>query len=314
MREDTTGATAPVIVVHGGAGVWRDELTPEREMESRQVVKEALAQGYHCLEQGGPSAEAVELAIRVLEDSPLFNAGRGAVLTTEGTVELDAAIMEGATRRAGAVAAVRRIRNPISAARCVMERSPHVLMVGEGAEEFVKCCNMELVSPRHFVTAERKQQLQRVQDEERRRADALAEPSAHDMIGTVGAVALDNRGNLAAGTSTGGMVNKRFGRVGDTPIIGGGTYADNRTCAVSATGHGEYFIRTVAAHQVSMRMLYERLDLAAATQAVLQDIADLGGTGGLIAVDRSGVVAMRFNTDGMFRGVMKGEGVEVAVF
>lgn len=308
-------ASQYVLVIHGGAGVWRDEMSSDREKASREVMHEALRAGKDLLSSGCTAVDAVEAAVRVLEDSPLFNAGCGSVLTSRGTAELDAAIMDGATRRAGAVASVRRIRNPVSAARLVMEKSPYVLMVAKGAEEFVETVGMQLVSPRHFVTAERKDQLSRVQAEEHRRAAAMAEPSIHDMIGTVGAVALDVHGDLAAATSTGGMVNKRFGRIGDSPLIGAGTYAHNETCAVSATGHGEYFIRAVAAHQVSSLMQHKPLKLDAAAKRVISDVASLGGSGGLIAVDRSGAVAMPFNTEGMFRGVVRSDGSQcIAVF
>jgi beta-aspartyl-peptidase (threonine type) len=299
-----------VIAAHGGAGVWRNELTAEREKESREVMRAALQEGGAILKRGGTCLDAVEAAVRALEDSPLFNAGRGAVLTSDGGVELDAAIMDGATRRAGAVAAVKRLRNPISAARLIMEKSPHVLMVAEGAEDFAKLCGFELVSPKHFVTAERQEQLRRVREEERSRAN-----SARDVIGTVGAVALDIHGNLAAGTSTGGMVNKRFGRIGDSPLIGAGTYACNESCAVSATGHGEFFIRAVAAHQLAMLMRHKGLALDQAAAAVIADAASMGGRGGVIAVDRAGAVAMPFNTEGMFRGVTRSDGlIEIAVF
>jgi len=306
-------STRFVLAVHGGAGVWREELTAGRERSCREVMRAALEAGGALLEAGGSSLDGVEAAVRVLEDSPLFNAGRGAVLTGKGTAELDASIMDGATRRAGAVAVVTRIRNPIHAARLVLEKSPHVLMVGSGAEEFIRACGVRLVARRYFITAERRRQLERVRSRDRARRSR--EPDARDSIGTVGAVALDVHGNVAAGTSTGGMVNKQFGRVGDSPVIGAGTYAWNQTCAVSATGHGEYFIRAVAAHQLSALMAYRRFTLARAAAAVIDDIALLGGQGGLIAVDRAGKVAMPYNTEGMFRGcIRRNEKPTVAVF
>jgi L-asparaginase / beta-aspartyl-peptidase len=302
-----------VIVVHGGAGVWRKELTPEREKASRDGIAEALRAAESILKTNGSSLDAVEAAVRVLEDSPMFNAGKGAVLNNEGEAELDASIMEGAKRRAGAVAAVRRIKNPISAARLVMEKSPHVLLTGDGAEKFAKEQGTKLVSPSYFITPFRKEQLKRVQAQAKQQPRASID--AYDAIGTVGAVALDTSGNLAAATSTGGMVNKRFGRVGDSPIIGAGTYADNATCAVSGTGHGEFFIRAAVGHNTAALMKYKGLNLADAANGALREVANLGGTGGLIALDRAGNVAMPFNTEGMFRGVLRANGtVRIAVY
>lgn len=302
--------TNVVLVVHGGAGVWRNELNPQREKDARVALEAALRAGHAILRTNGTSLDAVEAAIRILEDSPSFNAGKGSVLTSEGTVEMDASVMEGATRRAGAVASVKRIRNPISAARAVMEKSPHVMMVGEGAEVFSKQQGLKLESPGYFVTPFRKQQWERARTNAARRASA----ASRDVIGTVGAVALDGKGNLAAGTSTGGMLNKRFGRVGDSPIIGAGTYADNKTCAVSGTGHGEYFIRATAARDVAALMEYKGATLRDAAEQVMRKIADLGGTGGVIALDAKGNIAMPFNTEGMFRGVIRADGeVSIAV-
>jgi beta-aspartyl-peptidase (threonine type) len=306
-------ATNFVLVLHGGAGVWRNELTPERERESREAMRAALMVGHGILRTNGTSLDAVEAAIRVLEDSPVFNAGKGSVLTSEGTVEMDASIMDGAGKKAGAVASVKRIKNPISAARAVMEQSPHVMMVGEGAEAFTKEQGSKLVSPSYFITPFRKEQWERAKRKPAVRRTAEAE--ARDVIGTVGAVALDARGNLAAGTSTGGMLNKKFGRVGDSPIIGAGTYANNVTCAVSATGHGEYFIRSVVAHDVSALMEYKGMSVRAASDEVIRKVGDLGGKGGFIALDRQGNLAMPFNTDGMFRGVIRASGdISIAVF
>jgi beta-aspartyl-peptidase (threonine type) len=306
----SSNAASPriLLVVHGGAGVWRTELTPGRERESRETMTRALHAGHAVLATNGTSLDAVETTIRILEDSPLFNAGKGAVLTSEGTAELDASLMEGGTLRAGAVAGVRRIKNPISAARLVMEKSPHVLMAREGAEAFVKEHGVELVSPRYFVTPFRKQELERIKDAAKAKKQTAAEPNPQQFIGTVGAVALDSSGNLAAGTSTGGMVNKRFGRIGDSPIIGAGTYAKNATCAVSCTGHGEFFIRSAVAHDVSALMEYKHLPLREAAEEALHRVGELGGKGGFIAIDRNGNIAMPFNTEGMFRGVIRENG------
>jgi len=313
VKAHAAEGTPYVIVVHGGAGVWRKELTPERERASREAMTQALRAGESILKTNGSSLDAVEAAVRVLEDSPLFNAGKGAVLNSDGNAELDASIMEGAKQRAGAVAAVHRIQNPIGAARLVMEKSPHVLLVGDGAEKFAKEQGMKLVSPRYFITPFRQEQLKRVQEQAKQRPSAALREI--DAIGTVGAVALDTRGNLAAATSTGGMVNKKFGRIGDSPIVGAGTYADNATCAISATGHGEFFIRAAVAHNVSALMKYKHLKLAEAAAEGLKGAKDLGGTGGLIALDAAGNVAMPFNTEGMFRGVLRaGEPVKIAVY
>ncbi len=308
-------ATSFVLVLHGGAGVWRNELTPEREKESREAMRAALITGHAILRTNGTSIEAVEASIRVLEDSPMFNAGKGSVLTSDGTVEMDASIMEGATKRAGAVASVKRIQNPITAARAVMEKSPHVMMVGEGAETFVKQQGAKLVPPNYFITPFRQEQWKRAKLQEKKGIKGSASTVAREAIGTVGAVALDRIGNLAAGTSTGGMLNKKFGRVGDSPIVGAGTYADNETCAVSCTGHGEYFIRSVVAHDVSVLMEYKRASLRAASEEALGKVGKLGGKGGLIALDRHGNIAMPFNTEGMFRGVIRANGeISIAVF
>lgn len=304
-----------ILVLHGGAGVWRNELTPEREKESREAMRAALMTGHAILRTNGTSIEAVEAALRVLEDSPLFNAGKGSVLTSEGTVEMDASIMDGATRKAGAVASVKRIKNPIAAARAVMEKSPHVMMVGEGAETFVKQQGVKLVPPNYFITPFRQEQWKGAKLQEKERIKRSGNTVARDAIGTVGAVALDRLGNLAAGTSTGGMLNKKFGRVGDSPIIGAGTYANNETCAVSCTGHGEYFIRSVVAHDVSALMEYKRASLRDACAEALRKVGQLGGKGGFIALDRQGNIAMPFNTEGMFRGVVRANGeISIAVF
>jgi beta-aspartyl-peptidase (threonine type) len=299
-----------VFVIHGGAGVLsKDEMTFEREKSYRAALTESLLAGYAVLKTHGTSIDAVGAAIKVMEDSPLFNAGRGAVLNRARGVELDAAIMDGATRRAGAVAAVRRIKNPIEAARLVMFNSRHVMLVGEGAEAFAGEQGIELVTQDYFITDHRLKQLERIQNEEQ--AAPGPRPirqrrQATDRLGTVGAVALDQRGNLAAGTSTGGVANKRPGRVGDSPIIGAGTYANNATCAVSATGHGEYFIRAVVAHNISALIEYAGLSLAeAAERAVKKELVEFGGEGGVIAVDPKGNIAMPFNSQGMYRGYIR---------
>lgn len=318
--DDSTAAAAPVaIAVHGGAGViLREHMTAEMEAEYRFELEAALRAGHEILVAGGSAMDAVAAAVRPLEDSPLFNAGRGAVLTSEGTAELDASIMDGETLNAGAVAGIKRVRNPILAARAVMENSPHVMMVGEGAETFVEPLGLEPVENDYFITDRRREQLRRARDQEAARGSLLAPETVdpRQLTGTVGAVALDARGNLAAATSTGGMTNKRFGRVGDSPIIGAGTYADNRSAAVSATGHGEFFIRLVLAHAISARMLYKGEDLLAAARAVIHgDLTDLGGTGGVIAIDAQGNITMPFNTPGMFRGAIDRDGeMTIAIY
>lgn len=297
---------AVAIVIHGGAGtITRNNLTPELEAEYRAKLEEALSAGHLILRNGGSSLDAVVAAITVMEDSPLFNAGKGAVFTSEGTNELDASIMDGATLQAGAVAGVKRVKNPILLARAVMEKSQHVMMAGAGAEKFAEEQGLELVDPSYFFTQRRWDQLQRAKEREAgAQLTAQAELGPDDLkFGTVGAVALDRNGNLAAATSTGGLTNKRFGRVGDSPIIGAGTYADNRSCAVSATGTGEYFIRAAVAHDICARMRYGGLTLQeAAEQVIMKELVDLGGDGGVIALDRNGNIAMPFNTEGMYRG------------
>ena len=299
------------IAIHGGAGaVPRATLSPEREQQYRAGLEAALDGGYAVLERGGPSLEAVTVAVRILEDDPLFNAGRGAALTREGAAELDAAIMDGRQQRAGAVAAVRHVKNPVELARRVMEKSRHVLLVGPGAEEFALEEGFALVPNLYFRTPERISQLEHEQRGER--VSDLVPPTQ----GTVGAVARDRDGNLAAATSTGGMTNKRPGRVGDSPIIGAGTYAKNGVCAVSATGHGEYFIRAVAAHHVCAAVEYRGLPLELAMRELLNDILrGLGGDGGLIAVGGDGELVLQFSTEGMFRGARDARGRrEIAIY
>ena len=292
------------IAIHGGAGaVPRASLSAQREQRFRAGLEAALDGGYAVLERGGSSLDAVATAVRILEDDPCYNAGHGAALTRDGAVELDAAIMDGKQMRAGAVASLRHVKNPVDLARHVMEKSRHVLLVGPGAEEFALEEGLTLVPNRYFRTAERLEQLQAEQ-----RGERVSElvPATK---GTVGAVARDDAGNLAAATSTGGMTNKRPGRVGDSPIIGAGTYAKNGVCAVSATGHGEYFIRAVAAHHVCAAVEYRGLALEEAVREMLHEVLPtLGGDGGLIAVDHAGRIAMDFSTEGMFRGARDSNG------
>lgn len=299
------------FAIHGGAGtILRSEMKPEREKEYRTKLTEALMTGYDILKKGGASLDAVEGSIRLMEDSPLFNAGKGAVFTNAGTNELDASIMDGKTRKAGAVASLKHIKNPISLARLVMEKSRHVMMVGDGAETFAKEQGMKLVPASYFYTESRWQALQRekaAEEENKKQLKDKKQQKAHAGVpsheyGTVGAVALDQRGNLAAGTSTGGISNKKWGRVGDSPIIGAGTYADNETCAVSATGDGEFFIRSVVAHDLAALIEYRGLSLQEAADAVIEKVGKLGGKGGLITLDKAGRVAMSFSTAGMYRG------------
>lgn len=312
------------LVIHGGAGtITRKNMTPEMEKAYTAVLDQALQTGYTILKNGGTSLDAVTATIQVMEESPLFNAGKGAVFTHEGKNELDASIMEGKTLKAGAIAGVTTIKSPIAAARAVMEQSEHVMLTGKGAEEFAKLRGLEIVDPRYFFTEKRWEGLQRALKAEKSQLDHTEEPAkprkSSSLIfdegkkfGTVGCVALDQYGNLAAGTSTGGMTNKRWNRVGDAPIIGAGTYANNETCAISATGHGEYFIRSVVAHDISALMAYKGLSLAAASdEVVMKKLVKMGGEGGLVAVDKDGNVSMPFNSEGMYRGYIKANGQKV---
>lgn len=285
------------IAVHGGAGTPpRGQIEPARERRYHDGLRAALDAGREVLERGGSSLDAVARAVVVLEDDPVFNAGRGAVCTRDGHHELDAAIMEGAALRAGAVCGLRHVKNPVELARAVMERSPFVMLSGSGAEEFALAEGFPLVPNEYFRTEERWQQLQRVQG-----AGGAPLPLAH--VGTVGAVALDAHGHLAAATSTGGMTAKRYGRIGDSPVIGAGTYADDRACAVSATGHGEVFLRTAVAHDICARMRYGGFSLDQAVHDVVHgELIARGGEGGVIAIDRHGRIAIDFNVEGMFRG------------
>lgn len=307
-------AVTPVLVIHGGAGVVKREMSPAKEKAVRAALAQALQSGYAQLKAGKSAVDAVAAAIVVLEDDPNFNAGKGSVFTHDGKNELDAAIMDGNTLAAGSVAGVHRVKNPILLARAVMEKSQHVMLVGDGAEEFAKQVGVELVDPSYFRTEERWQQLQKALKEDAEKAKhSDVETAKH--FGTVGAVALDTQGRLAAGTSTGGMTDKRWGRIGDSPIIGAGTYA-NSGCAVSGTGWGEYYMRTVAAHEVCMRVTQMRVPLKrAAAEVINQEIPSMGGNGGGIAVDANGNIAMPFNTDGMYRGWIGADGVpHVAIY
>ncbi len=303
-----------VLVIHGGAGtITRSLLTPEKEAEIRQKLEEALLVGYEILKNEGSSLEAIVATLKILENSPLFNAGKGAVFTNAGRNEMDAAIMDGNTHKAGAVAGVSTIKNPITGALAVMKHSEHVMMSGKGAEDFADELGLELVDPSYFYTEERFRQLKKIKGTE----EGLSPEKFHDYkFGTVGAVALDTHGNLAAGTSTGGMTNKKYGRIGDSPIIGAGTYADNETCAISATGHGEFFIRSVVAHDISALMKYKLLSLEeAANEVVMNKLVDKGGSGGIIGVDKQGNITMPFNTKGMYRGsVRKDEKPTIAIY
>jgi L-asparaginase / beta-aspartyl-peptidase len=290
------------LVIHGGAGtITRDQMTPEREEAYHASLRAALEAGYRILDEGGTAVDAVIEAVRIMEDDSLFNAGRGAVFTSEGTNELDAAIMEGADRNAGAVAGVRNVKNPIELARIVMDESPHVFLTGEGAETYGRQFGIEEVNPEYFFTEQRWQALEQAQ--ERESASREFDLAEDRMIGTVGAVARDRDGNLAAATSTGGMTNKRFGRVGDVPVIGAGTYASNESCAISATGHGEFFIRNVVSRDICARMEHLGESIQEAADAlVMQRLVEHGGTGGVVGIDRSGNVTMTLNTPGMYRG------------
>ena len=294
------------IVIHGGAGtINKENTTPELATELETKLKEALDCGYSILNQGGTSLDAVEAAIRILEDSPLFNAGKGAVYTYSETHELDASIMDGNSLQAGAVSGVSQIKNPISLARKVMENSPHVMLSGAGALEFGKSQHLEIVPSEYFSTDRRLKALREMKSQQ----------VPENKHGTVGAVALDQSGNLAAGTSTGGMTGKRYGRIGDSPIIGAGTYAKNSTCAVSCTGHGEFFIRSVVAYDMSALMEYQKLTAQQAADLIIhKKLFELGGSGGIIAIDQNANPVMEFNTPGMYRACKTSKGVETILF
>lgn len=305
------------IVIHGGAGtISKNNMTEEMEKNYKNALKEAVLIGYEILNDGGSSQDAIEKTIIYLENSPLFNAGKGAVLNSEGDVELDASFMEGKYLNAGAISGAKKIKNPISTAIKVMNSSPHVMLSGDGADIFAKQQNLELVDQDYFKTERRIKSLERVKDVEEKLISNL---NIHDYkvekFGTVGCVALDKFGNLASGTSTGGMTNKKWNRIGDAPIIGAGTYANNNTCAVSSTGWGEYFIRGVVAYDISALMEYKKYSVTKASKTVIDKIASMGGDGGVIAIDSYGNIAMEMNTSGMYRAHVDSNGkVDVKIY
>ncbi len=304
------------LAIHGGAGdITPANLPPDQERACRDVLQQVLQVGHSMLDQNASALDAVEVAVRLLEDSPWFNAARGASFTHDGRNELDASIMDGRTLMAGGVAGVTTIRNPVSAARAVMERSPYVLLLGAGAEAFARHCNLEIVEPSYFATPHQLEKLEKLQREtaEVQSADVLPDG---EKFGTVGAVALDKVGHLAAATSTGGMINRKWGRVGDSPIVGAGTYANDATCAVSSTGHGEHFICNVVAYDISALMEYRDLSLREAAEEVVQNkLVARGGDGGVIAIDKTGHIELCFNSAGMYRGQVGADGeISVAIF
>jgi beta-aspartyl-peptidase (threonine type) len=310
-------ANAPVgIVIHGGAGtIERSQLTSEQLKNYESALTEAVNKGYELLAAGGSSLDAVTLAVTVLEDSPLFNAGKGAVYNWDGTHELDAAIMTGHDRNAGAVASVTTVKNPILLARAVMEKSDHVMLAGKGAEQFADLQNIEQVKNSYFNTEFRYEALKRAkQAQQPQPHQAAITPDPNWKMGTVGAVAIDDKGNLAAATSTGGMTAKRFGRVGDVPVIGAGNFADNTSCAVSGTGHGEYFIRYNVASDICARVKYQGKNAAVAAKEVMSELLQAGGTGGVIVVDNKGELSWAFNTPGMYRAKQNSAGTVVEIF
>lgn len=309
-----------ILAIHGGAGtILKKNMTPEKEKAYQEKLKEALLAGYNILKNNGSSIDAVEAAIIVMEDSPLFNAGKGSVFNNDGKNEMDAAIMSGKDLSAGSVAGIHTIKNPIKAARAVMEKSEHVMMIGEGAEKFAAENKLEIVDPSYFYDDNRYKQYLKAKEKqsiELDHSDSIKTKKKTDKHGTVGAVALDNQGNLSAGTSTGGMTNKKYGRVGDVPIIGAGTYANNNSCAVSCTGHGEYFIRATVAHDIAALVEYKKLSVKDASNSVVMDkLVKMKGEGGAIVLDADGNVNMPFNSAGMYRGYIteKGE-IYIAIY
>jgi beta-aspartyl-peptidase (threonine type) len=311
------------IIIHGGAGtILKENMTPEKEAAYKAKLEEAIRVGYNILKNGGTSLDAVEKTINVMEDSPLFNSGKGAVFTNAGTNEHDASIMDGKALNAGASAGTTTVRNPINLARVVMENSPHVMLSGKGAEQFAKEQGLDIVDPKYFYTERRFKSLQRIKEKEKAETTQDDKSVFYDAdikdskFGTVGCAALDKYGNLAAGTSTGGMTNKRWGRIGDSPIIGAGTYANNATCAVSSTGWGEYFIRAMVAYDISALMEYKGLSLKEAAHEVIQKkLPELGGDGGIVAIDKNGTMVAEFNTSGMYRATMNDKGeLEVKIY
>ena len=306
------------LAIHGGAGtILRSEMTKELEREYRSGLQTALDAGWSILTAGGSALDAVEASVIELENFPLFNAGRGAVFTNDGRNELDASIMDGSLLKAGAVALVRNIKNPIKLARLVMERTEHILLAGEGANRFAEEMNVEFADDSYFFTEHRYKQLLLAREDNAVRLDhssGVPVGNPKSKIGTVGAVACDANGNLAAATSTGGMTNKKFGRIGDTPIIGSGTYADNQACAVSCTGHGEYFMLGSTAFDVAARMRYKGLSLAEAASETIARLTEIGGDGGFIAVDQLGNLSLVFNSDGMYRGTISSDGSSIDIY
>lgn len=306
------------IALHGGAGtILRTEMSDEKESRYTTALQEALHATYHHLAGQGTALDAVEMAVRILEDCPLFNAGKGSVFTAEGTHEMDASIMDGRNRAAGAVSLVTGIKNPIQLARLVMEKSEHVFMAGLGAMEFARQMQCDFADENYFFDAYRYDQWQKIKDTDSFQLDhaAKVDEKAPKKMGTVGAVACDSQGNIAAATSTGGMTNKRWGRIGDSPVIGSGTYANNQTCAVSCTGSGEFFLRGVVAYDVSCLIEYKHYSLAQACEEVIrQRLPKLGGDGGLVAVNAQGEVSMPFNTEGMYRALKTPAGETIAIY
>ncbi|WP_420582507.1 isoaspartyl peptidase/L-asparaginase family protein [Reichenbachiella sp.] len=309
QAQNIKSAGGPTLVIHGGAGtILKENMTPEDEKAYHEKLKEALHAGYEILNSGGTSENAVITAIMIMEDSPLFNAGKGAVFTNEGTNEMDASIMNGGDGSAGAVAGIKTIKNPILAAQAVKNNSEHVMMAGNGAEQFAVDQNIERVDASYFYTERRKKQLDNLKEAEKANEEGSIKQWRDYKYGTVGAVALDKNGNICAATSTGGMTNKKYGRIGDAPVIGAGTFA-NKTCGVSATGHGEYFIRNVVAYDIAAMMEYKKIPLgAAAENVIMEKLKRIGGGGGVVALDSNGNISMTFNTPGMYRGYIQKEG------
>lgn len=295
------------IVVHGGAGtILKKNMSDKMELAYKLKLEEAINAGYNILENNGSSKDAVEETIKILENSELFNAGKGSVLSNEAVVEMDASIMNGQNLNAGAISGVKTIKNPISAARLVMEKSEHVFLSGEGAEEFAKLQGLDIIDNEYFITETRLKSLLNV-----KKRDSIKD----NKFGTVGCVAIDKFGNITSGTSTGGMTNKKWNRIGDVPIIGAGTYANNNTCGISSTGWGEYFIRNVVAYDISSQIEYKKISIDLAAKNTLKKVKDLGGNGGVIGIDKNGNILMDFNTEGMYRGYKKSDGEsEISIY
>ena len=295
------------IVIHGGAGtILKKNMSDEMELAYKLKLEEAINAGYNILEKNGSSKDAVEETIKILENSELFNAGKGSVLSNKGVVEMDASIMNGQNLNAGAISGIKTIKNPISAARLVMEKSEHVFLSGEGAEEFAKLQGLDIIDNEYFITETRLKSLLNA-----KKRDSIKE----NKFGTVGCVAIDKFGNITSGTSTGGMTNKKWNRIGDVPIIGAGTYANNNTCGISSTGWGEYFIRNVVAYDISSQIEYKKISIDLAAKNTLKKVKDLGGNGGVIGIDKNGNILMDFNTEGMYRGYKKSDGEsEISIY